>query len=85
MSDSNAAEELRALLQSQSFQAPPTPQRQKGEAGNVSSSTDIPVLNELAALIGSLDAKQTPSKHASLKVLQCVYVCIFVCLCFIWL
>lgn len=60
MSDSNA-EELRALLQNQSFQAPPTP-----NASRKDDATDIPVLGELAALIGSLDSSMpTPSTVSS--------------------
>ena len=87
MSDGNAAEELRALLQNQSFQAPATPNtsRKEGPGGG----QDIPVLDELAALIGSLDSKQTPTRtdadhsqyaHTSqvnrLPPLHCQYHCV---------
>jgi hypothetical protein len=85
MSDNNAAEELRALLQNQSFQAPATPthslphshthttttattaRRTATHSHTQSTTADIPVLDELAALIGSLDS-HTPTRPQSSQV-----------------
>lgn len=61
MSDSDGAQQLRDLLQNQSYQAPSTPSTSRKDGP--STSADIPVLDELAALIGSLDTHQISSSN----------------------